>query len=428
MEQLTAHTAPAGRASAAPPPAAAAQPARSDEYIFQGSVYFFRNKKIFCRFQMTLRDAVDPQLLQQALDAVLARADYFRQKLIWEGDKAYLCPNDQPCLVYIGSRQRNIPEESNGYLFSVSCADATVYFDWYHFITDGYGAGQFMTQLLVDYCNLRYGTHFTPQPLVTSPMYSLEDMVRLLEANKIDNDLQQRVTQTCEGRLQRTIVRLEKDDIVREAARWGVKPFSLLLGLLCEVMLPYAASPDELSFSYPVDMRRAVGVPHALYNCVTSGRQATSLRPENGFGPFVAELDRRVRANLSEDHLRIQMAQQMGWVYRVFQMRAPLKIKKRVFQMGEYASGIPSDFWISYVGNPIHSREAQLSDYLTDYQIWVPPEGASVGIEEVSLNGKLILCLQDKTERSDLCDAIRRVMAAHRVEVLSATHLPDLPV
>lgn len=403
------------------------QLSRSSDYIFQGSVYFFRTKKIFCRFQMTLRDTVDQALLQRALDAVLARSPYFRQQLVWEKNEAFLAPNNQPCLVYPGDRQRDIPEESNGYLFSVSCKDATVYFDWFHFITDGYGAGQFMTQLLIDYCNLRYGTHFTPQPLETSPMYSLEDMVRRFEENKITNDFQQKVTQTREGALQRTVVRLDKAALVREAARWGVKPFSLLLALLCEVMVPYADSPEELSFSYPVDMRRAVGRPHALYNCVTSGRHSTRLRPEDGFGPFVQDLDLHVKESLSEDRLLVQMAQQMGWVYQVFQMRAPLKIKKRVFQMGEYASGVPADFWISYVGAPLHSDEAQLSSYLTDYQIWVPPEGASLGIEEVSLNGALILCLQDKMERADLHDTIRRVLDAHQIPH-SIERLPALPV
>lgn len=404
------------------------QLARSTEYIFQGSVYFFRSKKIYCRFQMTLRDEVELPLLQQALDSVLARSDYFRQQLIWEKNEAFLAPNRQPCLVYPGDRQREIPEESNGYLFSVSCKDATVYFDWFHFITDGYGAGQFMTQLLIDYCNLRYGTHFAGRPLVSSPMYSLEDMVRRFEENKITNDFQQKVTQTREGALQRTVVRLDKDSVVRQAACWGVKPFSMLLALLCEVMLPYADSPEELSFSYPVDMRRAAGVPDALYNCVTSGRHVTHLQPGDDFGVFAAGLDRHIKASLSEERLLVQMAQQMGWVYQVFQMRAPLKIKKRVFQMGEYASGVPADFWISYVGSPLHTDEPRLSDYLTDYQIWVPPEGGSVGIEEVSLNGRLILCLQDKMEQSGLCDAIRRVMASHEIPVLSIERLPPLPV
>ena len=33
----------------------------------------------------------------------------------------------------------------------------------------------------------------------------------------------------------------------------------------------------------------------------------------------------------------------MGWVYRVYQQKASLSIKKRIFQMGEYISGFPAE-------------------------------------------------------------------------------------
>ena len=41
---------------------------RSTEYIFQGTMYFFRREKILCRYQFALQDAVEPALLQRALD------------------------------------------------------------------------------------------------------------------------------------------------------------------------------------------------------------------------------------------------------------------------------------------------------------------------------------------------------------------------
>ena len=33
-------------------------------YILQGAMYFYRDKNIYCRYQYTLRDPVDPALLQ----------------------------------------------------------------------------------------------------------------------------------------------------------------------------------------------------------------------------------------------------------------------------------------------------------------------------------------------------------------------------
>lgn len=94
---------------------------RSTEYNFQGIMYFFRREKIQCRYQFSLRDAVDITLLQRALTAALASAPYYTQRLVQEKREMWLEPNTEPCLVYPGSTMRNIPEQTNGYLFCVSC-------------------------------------------------------------------------------------------------------------------------------------------------------------------------------------------------------------------------------------------------------------------------------------------------------------------
>ena len=93
---------------------------RSAEYIFQGTMYFFRREKIQCRYQFALQDPVDPALLQRALDAALSATPYYRVQLVQEKRDAFLQPNPNPCLVYQGSAMRDIPAETNEYLFSVS--------------------------------------------------------------------------------------------------------------------------------------------------------------------------------------------------------------------------------------------------------------------------------------------------------------------
>ena len=51
----------------------------------------------------------------------------------------------------------------------MSCEGDTVYFDWYHFLMDGHGVSPFLTRILEQYCNLRYGTAFANTPIVCSP-------------------------------------------------------------------------------------------------------------------------------------------------------------------------------------------------------------------------------------------------------------------
>ena len=63
-------------------------------------MYFFRREKVQCRYQFSLRDAVDLTLLQRALTTALASAPYYTQRLVQEKREMWLEPNTEPCLVY----------------------------------------------------------------------------------------------------------------------------------------------------------------------------------------------------------------------------------------------------------------------------------------------------------------------------------------
>ena len=119
----------------------------------------------------------DTALLQRALTTALASAPYYTQRLVQEKREMWLEPNTEPCLVYHGSTMRNIPEQTNGYLFCISCEGDTVYFDWHHFLLDGHGVSPLFTSILEQYCNLRYGTAFAVQQIVCDPPYDMEAML-----------------------------------------------------------------------------------------------------------------------------------------------------------------------------------------------------------------------------------------------------------
>lgn len=132
--------------------------------VFQGIVYYYRENMVNCRYQVTLKDAVDGALLQQALDAARAKAPYYFQKPVWEKKLLHLEPSDAPCPVRQGSAKPEFPDE-NGFTVALSYEGKVVYFDWFHFLADGRGIAPFMTMVLQFYCNLRYGTAFEGQTL-----------------------------------------------------------------------------------------------------------------------------------------------------------------------------------------------------------------------------------------------------------------------
>ena len=131
----------------------------------------------------------------------------------------------------------------------------------------------------------------------------------------------------------------------------------------------------------PTPARRWGGVPHALYNCIASFQLSLQLEPQARLHSFAKRLDHEIRESLTPERRLFRMAEQMGWVYQVFRQKAALKIKKRVFQMGEYISGFPADFWVSYIGSPLLPHSPELEAYLTDFQTWVLPDGASLAME-----------------------------------------------
>ena len=82
--------------------------------VFQGIVYYYRENQVLCRYQATLKEAVDPALLQQALNAARPLAEYYFCHVVWEKREARLEPNTAPCRVRQGSAQPKIPEEIRG--------------------------------------------------------------------------------------------------------------------------------------------------------------------------------------------------------------------------------------------------------------------------------------------------------------------------
>ena len=158
--------------------------------VFQGIVYYYREHTVLCRYELTMKDPVDAELLQQACDEARPLAGYFFQKVVWEKREAHLAPNDAPFRVRIGHVQPHIPEDTDDYQLACSCEGNQIFFDWFHFLADGRGIAPFMTMVLQFYCNLRYGTAFEGRALVTDPPYDIEDILAKYPESQVANDMQ----------------------------------------------------------------------------------------------------------------------------------------------------------------------------------------------------------------------------------------------
>ena len=394
---------------------------RAERSVFQGIVYYYRENQVLCRYQVTLTDPVDPALLQKALEDARPLAEYYFQKVVWEKKQAHLAPNDAPCRIRQGSTQPAIPEDTAEYLFALSWEGSTLYLDWFHFLADGRGMSPFLTLLVKLYCNLRYGCTLACPPLTDVPAFDVDELLARYPESQVENDFQKEVLDTFEGEPDRALVRLSKQSLVALALRHGVKPFSALTALLARAMGEYLGK-EQVIYSFSADTRDVVDTPGALGNCITSFQEPVTFAPGDSFADYAPRIDKTIRDDLSDEKRRFRMAEQMGWVYKVYQQKAPLRIKKRIYQMGEYLSGFPADFWLSYLGDPFRPGNdpadlAVLEQYIADFQTWVLPDGASLGVEAVTLGDTITLCIENKARRPGFAEAVEQV-------ALSVTALP----
>ena len=71
---------------------------------------------------------------------------------------------------------------------------------------DGHGVSPFLTRILEQYCNLRYGTAFANTPIVCSPAYDIEAMMEKYPSpTATESTMQRDVVQTYEGRMRRAL-------------------------------------------------------------------------------------------------------------------------------------------------------------------------------------------------------------------------------
>ncbi len=424
------------------------------QFIPQGMMYLLRGKNNICRLALTLPDAVEPETLRAALEDVLARAPYFRTALVWEKDTPHLRDNGLPPVVVevtpppqggnaagihvygegkpgdappqddglpllgeTGIRPRAIPEETNGYLFYFLCQGNTFCCDYFHFLTDGRGITRFLTQVALEYCNRRYSASLAGSELTGAPMYPMEEFARLYEKYRVDADLKRERPPRKAGQPRQWVFRTAKADWIAAAQRSGVKPFSYMLGALCRAAR-MCGGRDTVRYSYAVDARRAMGVPEALYNCVTIAQEDVQISPNGSVADCVQAIDAGVRANMQDETVRMLLAQATGWAYEVSRMKAPLRIKRRVFQMGEYAMGFQPDVWLSYLGDPLAGGPEELRGYIKDYLVWVPPDEGLLGVEAVSLHGVVTFCVQDKLEQLNFDEIFRSVLKQEGIRLL----------
>lgn len=326
--------------------------------LYQGLNYIYNKEKNWCIIEMTLKSAINPVLLQNALDCVMGQSDYFNLHYanhLYDAELSF-----EKIQKTVSSWNGNNVQEAQKKkdLFFVAYQHKTVYLGWNHFLTDGRGARQFLMQIIAAYCNLMYGTAFSLTPLKLNTEVPIECISKRTRRKQTGQSacISEYTNPLCVHR-----VRISRDDVIQMAQKNDVKPFSYILAVVLNVL--HELNPIEyINYIYPVDARAATNQPNALYNaaCVMSG----SIIWESDKTVFCNVLNQQIESKLTFQEIMEAYKSEMFALIRLYSMNASPDLKIRAFEMAQEKDC--TDVFFSYIGNALEPQYADMAEYISD--------------------------------------------------------------
>ena len=132
------------------------------------------SKKYAAMFRMTitLKEKVDSEILQKALNNVIKRFPSFRYELRQGIFWYYFRHNKKKLMIQEDFKNPMLRinfKENNGFMFRVRYFDKRVAVEYFHTLTDGYGGMTFISTLVGEYLRLKHNIKITYSKSLLNP-------------------------------------------------------------------------------------------------------------------------------------------------------------------------------------------------------------------------------------------------------------------
>ena len=237
----------------------------------------------------TLKEAVNPDLLQQAVDYAVARHPWTCYGMKERANELFY--NDEltrriEVRAITGDRMPRLGDAECGmHLTGVFYQGNVLSFSTFHGLTDGRGLLNFANDALDAYA-LRLAGEALPdpsQPLPTDmdaePFDAVDDALKaagLADAPIPESDLgkrdvfmvQDKLLPHADGQARHMLIRVDARDMMGFVKKEGVTPVSALAALYAAAVLKVHSDSDrKLKIAVPVDFRLVLGIPGTHRNC-----------------------------------------------------------------------------------------------------------------------------------------------------------------
>ncbi len=372
------------------------------------------------RVSVTLRDEVDPVLLERALADTLRRIPAFcltlHKGVFW----FYLEPNRLPPIVEsdVNNPCKKIDKaENNGYYFRVRVYRNRIALELFHSISDGTGAMVFLKTLAARYLTL--GGHpvpdgdgvlnceESPRPEEMEDSHMKYASFRHIESRREKKAYHPHMTRMNSPRLRIITGVMPADTVHEKAAELGVTVNEYLTGALCFAFYQFQKTeglhhPKPVKISVPINMRR-------FYPSSTLRNFALFVNPgvepeygEYTFEEIVHHVHHFMRLRLNEQYLNAVLSANVGNEKNPAVRAVPLFVKNFIMGMAYRLYG-ESRYTCNLSNLGVLKVPEAMRPFVERFDfIMGPPRFNTHGAAAVTFEGKLCLSITSVVEETEV--------------------------
>lgn len=369
------------------------------------------------RFSMTMKETVDPDILQQAMERVYRRfptiiAGFRREWLRFRVVPAASAPLVLPDPGILLPMTR---EEIENCAYRIFYRGRDIAYEGFHAAADGFGAVASFTTLVAEYLRLKGGMEIpvcnTLRDLQDGPMdHELEDSY-LVHQEGDPMHLPSRYSYQLPGVYNEPRVypcsRIYHTDKVLAAARkYGVSMTSLLSGIMAssimDIQTSHAKALKPVRIMVPVDLRRIFG-SKTLRNFILY--TLPTMEPGDEKLPLHDLLHRfqhQIKEQLDPHRLASIMAYNVRTQANVVFRHIPMGLKCAVMRLAyKFFGESNSSITLTNIGN-VQLPEEMAPHVETMQCILTPRAGSPYNCSVIALNGRLTITFSRFCQRPEL--------------------------
>ncbi|MBQ6430550.1 MAG: hypothetical protein IJJ99_01545 [Oscillospiraceae bacterium] len=378
--------------------------------------------------EITHRDEINGELLQQAVNRTLTRMPYLADSFTVEKAAVWYAKNPLPMEVgHTASLRRVGGPETNYHMLDVTWDGNITWFSMFHGFCDGQGVNAFIESVLYHYYCRKDGVEYEANGVRTDKevMSDAETFEPLSKAYEVSPDFQMPerreqpkpyhlpdIVATPGGEVQEYGFSIPSEAFMGFVKANGTSPVVALSMLMGEAILKKHPDADAPIFAnIPVSIRRMLGCEETFKNCSSRAVLPLTGTPMDAL-PFAA------RAGALRGVLKQQMAPDL---FRSIYNRIGQMYRQRMMEGNDYWEELRKPagfmtvchdtFYTDYIGR-LH--ETEYSDQMTDVRfLCSPAAGNTLHINMIEHHRRFRIDCLACSDVTPLMDALEEAFRAY---------------